>query len=138
MYLSAPDEVEKFAPLFERIEALVGLRGRRFYGAFFDGANEYHACVKLEAGDSPRELGLETETLPGGRFLRHRLRGDAPAVYELIAPTFKKLQELAEMDTTRPGIEFYRANGQIDCLLPVRAMSQVHGGPTASPKRCMR
>ena len=35
--------------------------------------------------------GLESGTLPGGRYLRARLRGDPPAVYERIGPTFDEM-----------------------------------------------
>lgn len=119
MFLRAPDEVEKFAPLFTTIEDLVGLRGRKFYGAFYLAAHEYHVCVETKAGDDAVALGLESGVLPGGGFLRWRLKGEAPAIYEQIAPTFAMLRTLAAVDSARPGIEFYRAHGEIDCLLPI-------------------
>jgi hypothetical protein len=48
-----------------------------------------------------------------------RLRGEAPGVYERIAPMFETLRALGTVDPSRPGIEFYRAHGEIDCLLPI-------------------
>jgi hypothetical protein len=39
--------------------------------------------------------------LPGGRYLRERLRGEPPDVYDEIAPTFQMLVEQAEQE--RPG-----------------------------------
>jgi hypothetical protein len=119
MFLRAPDEVDQFAPLFTTIEELVGLRGRKFYGAFYLASHEYHVCVQTQDGDDASALGLESGVLPGGNFLRWRLRGEAPAVYGRIAPTFTMLRTLATMDPDRPGIEFYRAHGEIDCLLPI-------------------
>jgi hypothetical protein len=64
-------------------------------------------------------LGLESFVLPGGRYLRERLRGEPPDVYDEIAPTFQMLVEQAEVDETRPSIEFYRRRDEIDLLLPV-------------------
>jgi hypothetical protein len=119
MFLRAPDEVDKFAPLWSTLEDLVGLRGRRFFGAFFLASHEYHVCVQTQEGDDASTLGLESGTLPGGSFLRQRLRGEAPGIYDRIGPTFEMLRTLAAVDPGRPGIEFYRSHGEIDCLLPI-------------------
>jgi DNA gyrase inhibitor GyrI len=69
--------------------------------------------------DDPAALGLESGTLPGGRYLRARLRGEPPEVYERIGPTFEALVKTAHPDSTRPSIEFYRQRDEIDLLLPV-------------------
>jgi DNA gyrase inhibitor GyrI len=63
--------------------------------------------------------GLESGTLPGGRYLRARLRGDPPDVYDRIAPTFDELTSEATPDTSRPSLEYYRRNDEIDLLLPI-------------------
>ena len=70
-------------------------------------------------GDDPEALGLESGSLPGGRYLRARLRGEPPDVYERIAPTFAALESAARQDTTRPSLELYRRRDEIDLLLPV-------------------
>ena len=70
-------------------------------------------------GDDPSALGLEADSLPGGRYLRERLRGDPPAVYERITPTFEALARSETPDETRPSIEFYRRRDEIDLLLPI-------------------
>ena len=57
--------------------------------------------------------------IPGGRYLRLRLIGDAPGVYGKIAAAFDELFEDADDDPTRPLIEFYRREGEVDCLVPV-------------------
>ena len=119
MFLRTEDEPGAIGRAWERLEALVELRGRKFFGAFDPSTREYRACVQLQEGDDPAALGLETGTLPGGRYLRVRLRGEPPEVYERIAPTFEALAEAAQPDATRPSIEFYRRNDEIDLLLPV-------------------
>jgi hypothetical protein len=81
MFLRSPDDPAVFGALWQRLEALVGLRGRKYFGAFNASAHEYHVCVQMKQGDDPDALGLESGTLPGGRYLRARLRGEPPAVY---------------------------------------------------------
>jgi DNA gyrase inhibitor GyrI len=62
---------------------------------------------------------LESGTLPGGRYLRARLRGDPPEIYERIKPAFDALMQEAAADETRPSLEHYRRHDQIDLLLPI-------------------
>jgi len=90
-----------------------------YLGAFYSPTKEYRVCVQVKEGDDPAALGLETGTLPGGRYLRTRLRGEPPALYDRIAPTFEELLKQAPSDETRPSIEFYRRHDEIDLLLPV-------------------
>jgi Integron-associated effector binding protein len=117
-FIRAPDEIEHIRRAWNELEAAVALRGRHFYGAFDPVADDYRACVEMREGD---ELvpGLESGTLPGGRYLRARLRGDPPAVYERIGPTFDELTREAKSDTSRPSLEHYRRHDEIDLLLPI-------------------
>ena len=71
--------------------------------------------------DRENPLGLDETTIPGGRYLRLRLIGEPPGVYGQIAAAFDELFEHAEHDPTRPLIEFYRREGEVDCLVPVNA-----------------
>ncbi len=121
MFLQTDDEPPEMAKGWERLEGLVGLRGRKFFGTYDASTGEYRVCAEIREGDDPAALGLETATIPGGAYLRARLRGDPPAVYERIAPTFDALIEAAgpRRDGTRPSIEFYRRLDEIDVLLPV-------------------
>jgi hypothetical protein len=119
MFLRTSDEVADIRRGWERLEELVALRGRKFYGAFDDSTREYWVCVQVQEGDEPTVLGLESGALPGGRYLRARLRGEPPEVYERIVPTFETLAAAATPDFTRPSIEFYRHRNEIDLLLPV-------------------
>ena len=77
MFLRTADEVAAMRRGWERLEELVGLRGRSFFGAFYPRTREYRICARVEEGDDPAALGLEPGSLPGGRFLRARLRGPA-------------------------------------------------------------
>lgn len=119
MFLRSTDDPAKFGPLWERLETLVGLRGRKFFGAFYAYTQEYHVCVEMREEDDPAALGLESGTLPGGRYLRTRLLGEPPEVYKRIGPTFDALVKAAQPDETRPFIEFYRQRDEIDLLLPI-------------------
>ena len=119
MFIRTPDDPLEFGPAFRRLEELVGTRGRKFYGAFYPREKEYRACVVAKDGDDATALGLEEGALPGGRYLRARLRGEPPALYERIAPTFDALVSRTSTDDTRPSLEFYRRHDEIELLLPV-------------------
>lgn len=119
MFIRTPDDVAAFGPAFERLEELVGLRGRKYYGAFHPVEKEYWACVVAQEADDAAALGLESGTLPGGRYLRARLRGQPPELYGRIGPTFDALSAQTAPDESRPSIEFYRRFDEIDLLLPV-------------------
>ena len=119
MFIRTADDPSEFGPAFQRLEEVVGTRGRKFFGAFFPQTKEYRACVQLQETDDPSALGLETGTLPGGRYLRERIRGEPPALYGRIGPTFEEMLKDATPDETRPSIEFYRRHDEIDLLLPV-------------------
>jgi hypothetical protein len=119
MFIRTNDDVGEFGPAFQRLEELVGTRGRKFFGAFYPQEKEYRACVQLQEADDPEAFGLETGSLPGGRYLRTRLRGEPTTLYERIGPTFDEMLSQASSDETRPSIEFYRRHDEIDLLLPV-------------------
>ena len=118
MFKRVADEVTAIGRGMQEVEEAVGLRGRKYYGAF-DDDGEYRVCVQLREGDDPQTLGLEVGSLPGGRCARERLTGEPPKICELIGPTFERLSSRPDRDPSRPGIEFYRRRDVIDLLLPV-------------------
>jgi hypothetical protein len=113
LYLACADEVEEMRAAWERLEAVVPLKGRRFYGAAF-GDGTYWVCVERLPGEERGEL--EEGELPGGAYRRDRLRGEPPAVYDRIAPA---VEALGPGDPSRPVIEHYRRRDEIDVLVPV-------------------
>jgi hypothetical protein len=119
MFLRCRDDPAVFGPVWQRLEGLVGLGGRKFFGAFNPSLDEYRVCVQKQAGDDPASLGLESGILPGGRYLRARLQGEPPEIYDRISPAFEALAKAARPDHARPSIEFYRQRNEIDLLLPV-------------------
>jgi hypothetical protein len=122
MYLQTVDgDGPAIGAAWDRLERLVGLRGRRFLGVFDTSAGWYRTCVQLRDGDDPAALGLPTTVIPGGTYLCARLRGEPPAVYDRLASTYADLQRTGTLDPTRPGIEYYRHRDEIDVLMPVLA-----------------
>ena len=117
-FVRVPDGLEHIRRAWDELEAVVPLRGRHFYGAFDPVANDYRACVEICEG---HELlsELESGTLPGGRYLRARLRGAPPGIYERIGPTFDEMARERKPDEGRPGLEHYRRHDEIDLLLPI-------------------
>jgi Integron-associated effector binding protein len=117
-FVRVPDGLDEIGRAWNELESVVALRGRHFYGAFDPVADDYRACVEVRGGD---ELvpGLENGTLPGGRYLRARLRGEPPELYERIKPTFDAMLEQAKPDESRPSLEHYRRHDELDLLLPI-------------------
>jgi hypothetical protein len=120
MFRRTTDEQEAITRTWAEVEGAIGsLRGRKFYGVCDPTTNEYRVCVQWRKGDNAQALGLESGTLPGGRYVRERLEGVPPAVYELIQPTFERLAERPDRDPSRPEIEFCRRHDLIELLFPV-------------------
>ncbi|HEY2354688.1 MAG TPA: GyrI-like domain-containing protein [Gaiellaceae bacterium] len=117
-FVRVPDGVEHIRRAWDELEAVVSLRGRHFYGAFDPVANDYRACVEIRDGDELVD-GLESGMLPGGRYLRARLSGEPPALYERIGPTFDEMAREHAPDESRPGLEYYRRHDEIELLLPI-------------------
>jgi Integron-associated effector binding protein len=117
-FVRVPDGLDHIRRAWDELEAVVSLRGRHFYGAFDPIADDYRACVEVREGD-PLAPGLESGTLPGGLYLRARLRDDPPGVYERIGPIFGELTQQAKPDESRPNLEHYRRYDEIDLLLPI-------------------
>ncbi|WP_311259850.1 GyrI-like domain-containing protein [Microbacterium sp. WCS2018Hpa-9] len=111
------EAVQSAWPAFER--AFDSLQGRRMLGLVYGGNAVYRlACVRL-ARDAENALGLDETTIPGGDYLRLRLRGEAPDVYGQISDAFDVLFARANHDAERPHIEAYRREGEVDCLVPI-------------------
>ena len=66
MFVRTEDEPGAIGRAWERLEALVSLRGRKFFGAFDPSTRDYRACVQLQEGDDPARSGWKTGVLPGG------------------------------------------------------------------------
>ena len=117
-FVRVPDGLDDIGRAWNELEAVVALSGRHFYGAYDPVADDYRACVEVREGDALAP-GLESGTLPGGRYLRARLRGEPPGIYEQIKPTFDALVAQHTPDKTRPSLEHYRRHDQLDLLLPI-------------------
>jgi len=97
------------------------LRGRRMMGLSYEDDGVYRMTATRLDRDAGNPLGHDETVVPGGRYLRLRLRGTAPALYDDIGPAFDALFARADHDPSRPHIESYRAEGEVDCLVPIRA-----------------
>jgi hypothetical protein len=114
------DELPAIEQLWPRFERVVGLRGRRMYAMVDTRAGTYAACTPVRDGDEPARLGLDTAELPGGWYLRARITGDPPGLYERIGPAMRALAALAApADPDRPLVEFYRRHDEIELWVPV-------------------
>lgn len=118
MFLEVADTQTGITEGWQRLEGLLGdLRGRRFFGTV--QSHLYRVCVQQRDEDHAARLGLASGRIPGGRYLRLRLRGEPPALYQRIAPAAGRLEAASPRDGTRPIIEHYRRRDEIDVLTPV-------------------
>jgi len=106
---------------FDRLEKALGeIKSRKFYGYYAFEQGEYRACVVTRDGDDPERLGLAREMLPGGKYVRTRLKGEPPELYARIGPMFDDMGNINETkDFMRPYIEFYRARDEVELLVPI-------------------
>jgi hypothetical protein len=119
MARSTVDDVPHIQALWPAFEVLVGLRGRRMYASVDTAAGTYTTCTPVRDGDDPQALGLDVGVLPGGDYLRGRLVGEPPAVYQQIGPGMAELERLVGRDPSRPLVEFYRRRDQVELWVPV-------------------
>lgn len=105
---------------FARLESgLASTRGRKFYGVFDPSTGEYRGCVALKDGDDPEVAGCSRGFIPGGTYLRARLRGEFDETTLRISETFAAMAAAATPDPSRRAVEFYRRRDEVDLLFPV-------------------
>jgi hypothetical protein len=119
MERSTVDDLAHIQEIWPPFEHLVGLKGRKMYARADERQNIYTVCTPVKAGDDPDSLGLQTGRLLGGPYLRGRLVGEPPSIYERIGAGVGELRGLVEMDATRPLVEFYRRHDQIELWVPI-------------------
>ena len=120
LYVGATDEVADIRRAWEQLETTIGsLRGRKFVGVFDPEASAYRACVERQDTDDSTASGLVEGTAPGGLYLRTRLKGEPPEIYDRIGSTFDELRRIVEPEPGRSSLELYRRRDVIDLLLPV-------------------
>jgi hypothetical protein len=117
------DPGEAAGQAFSDLEAaLPSLRGRRFYGYYEPDARRYFACVLVKDGDDA--LGLDRRSLPAGAYARTRLQGRPPELYARIGGAFDSVAKSVAVDSSRPWLEHYRSEGEVDILVPVLAAAR--------------
>ncbi len=119
MLLTCADELPAIQALWPRFETIVGLRGRKMYGAADVVRATYSTCTPIRPGDDPAALGLQVGELAAGDYRRGRLLGDPPDLYSRIGPGFDELEALGEADRSRTLIEFYQRHDVVELWLPV-------------------
>lgn len=97
----------------------MGLRGRKMYARADELQNTYTVCTPMKPSDHPESLGLSTGVLRGGTYLRGRLIGEPPSIYDRISLGMQELRSLVDSDESRPLVEFYRRHDQIELWVPI-------------------
>lgn len=117
MYVPAVGGPAGARQAFDKLESFFpSLRGRKFYGTA--RAVDYRACVAVQPEDQPSELGLATWVIPGGRYARKRVKDWSRKIPQL-GEIFTSMAEEDTVDPTRPCIEFYSSESELQLFLPV-------------------
>ncbi len=118
MCVVARTEQQGIREAWDQLEApLDSFLGRRFYGVRNGG--EYRACVAIEPGDDPADLGLEEWTIPGGTYVSTCIT-EWPRYTHHIKKRFASLERKADVDRSRPEIEYYVDASNLILYLPVQ------------------
>jgi hypothetical protein len=115
------DELAHIQQLWPVFEELVGVRGRHKFAMVDTSLDSYATCMTTTPDDDPVEIGVETGVVPGGAYLRGRLSGAAPGIYDHIGPGMQELTAIAgdDLDSTRPLVEYYRRHDKVELWVPV-------------------
>lgn len=94
---------------------------RKCFGTFRarEGPPEYYACAERLPTDPATYDDLESGTIPGGLYVRRIYLGNWRAAIQDIPDNFRRLVEEFHPDPTRPSIEWYRGDNELQLLLPV-------------------
>ena len=107
---------------FDLLESkLPTLKGRRFYGTFriTPAGPEYYACVVRIDSDDAGKMNLETGTIPGGWYARRAL-SDWQGKIPQLPYIFQEMAQGQDVDPSRPSLEFYRSQAELQLFLPLR------------------
>ncbi len=104
---------------WQKLEAkLSSLHGRKFYGTFQYPDGPYRACVAQVEGETAETLGLESWTIPGGKYAGRKL-SHWSGNPDMIPAIFDALSQAFHADPSRPSLEFYRNHSDLICYLPI-------------------
>lgn len=109
-------------PAFDVLAAVLPhIRARGCYGTYRarDGPPEYFACAERLPSDPDRYPDLESGTIPGGLYVRRVLIGDWRQMISEIPRNFQRLVQEFPVDRSRPSIEYYRGDHELELLVPV-------------------
>jgi DNA gyrase inhibitor GyrI len=118
----ASNGVKNSVEAFRQLESkLPTLKQRHFYGTLTGSPDNgtYRACVKIVKTDNPKSIGLETWVIPGGKYIKTKIKNWESNV-SLIGPTFGKMADQQQNDDTRPMIEYYRSQKELILYSPIK------------------
>ena len=122
IYIKSDRGVTGSKQAFDKLESkLQTLRGRKFYGVIFGVPpnDEYWASVATVASDNSVRLDLKTGVIPGGRYIQTKLF-DWTKKIDLVGKIFEDLSKQFPIDSSRPGVEFYRSMDELVIRLPIK------------------
>ena len=117
--LRAEGGPETAVATFQKLEKLVPLKGRKFYGVYDTERGIYRACTKREEDDESQNWPLEHFIIPGGLYAYRKIIGEHDELVKQVPGVFQELAGRWAVDSTRPSVEFYRRLDEFRLYLPV-------------------
>lgn len=121
LFVESPNGPAGSGAAFQHLESrLSSLKGRKFYATYHYATGQYRACVALEPADDVSQIGLDTWTIPGGKYAQRKLddwtdhADEIPRVFEALSRQYS-----GRIDPSRPSIEFYKSEKDLRLLLPI-------------------
>lgn len=111
---------ETFANAFQKLEAIVPLKGHKFYGVYNPNDGSYRACAVALEGDIPEDWQLERYTIPGGEYAYRKIHGEHDELTQQIPSIFEDMKAGHTVDPERPYIEFYKRLDEFRLYLPIK------------------
>lgn len=94
---------------------------RKFFGALLHCENEvvYHACASQIMPNEHLVCGFQHVEIPGGKYMSYTLQNWSKNTH-LIKEIFQELEHKYLFDTSRPQLELYRSNKELEIMLPIK------------------
>jgi hypothetical protein len=119
MYVQAEGGLLGIRQSWRRLESkLPSLKRRKFYGTYHVRDETYRACVAIVSEKEPEILNLPVWTIPGGKYLREKVKGWSSRP-EIMGEIFQSMAKERDSDLARPSIEFYKSQEEVILFLPV-------------------
>jgi len=121
MYFKAESFPKGITGVWDKLDKTIpSMKGRKFYGAarMIDGKMEYRACVVPLNTNEPKELGMDTFTIPSSNYAAKKLHDWQSHIPE-IREIFTELNHKYNANPVLYNLEYYENDKELIIMLPI-------------------